>query len=113
MASQEEVSFNERCRQLIQELERASKLHAREVEKEIDRIQREAVSLRDDLIDRVRRLHSKSALQHLERVNVALSFLVMVEYPVTTLQRAGLEQARDTLKKIVSASANVGHEALR
>lgn len=93
--------------------ERASKLHAREVEKEIDRIQRKAVSLRDGLIDRVRRLQSKSALPRLDRVNVALSLLVMVEYPVTALQRAGLEQARDTLEKTLSDAANVGHEAFR
>jgi hypothetical protein len=98
------------------ELSRAADraIHARELEKEIDRIQRERASLRDDLVDRVRLGESdqESASGRPRPDQYALSLIVMVEYPLTTLQRSAIERARDTLKNTLSAQTRAGQEVL-
>jgi hypothetical protein len=72
-------------------------------EKEIDEVERELVRLRDELIIQCRRQGdpvgvSERGQTRLGQINVALSLVVAVEYPVTSIQRTALEQARDVLK---------------
>jgi hypothetical protein len=100
MTSQDSVT--ERCRQIAEKLDRSAKHAPREIEKEIDEIERELVRLRDELIIQSRREDPAAASEpgqtKLTHINVALSLVIAVEYPVTSLQRAALEQARDVLK---------------
>ena len=103
----ETASLDDQCGQAIDKLDRAMRLHPRELEKELDQIQRDVVRLRDQLIDRLRLPQASPASGKLhvalERVNIALTLIVGVEYPATSIQRSALEQARDTLKKVLSA----------
>lgn len=66
-------------------------------------MERELVRLRDELIIQCRRQGdpvgvSEREQTRLGQINVALSLVVAVEYPVTSIQRTALEQARDVLK---------------
>jgi len=102
MASEDSVT--ERCRQIAEKLDRSVQHHPREIEKEIDEVERELVRLRDELIIECRRQGdpvgvSARGQTRLGQINVALSLVVAVEYPVTSIQRTALEQARDVLKK--------------
>lgn len=100
----EDKPIAEECQQLIARLDRATKLHPREIEKEIDQIQRATARLRDRLIDHLRnpQMTADSSRQKsdLDGVNTALSLIVAVEYPVTSIQRSALQQARELLKTL-------------
>lgn len=95
-------SLTERCRQIAEELDRAAQHDPREIEKELDDVERELVRLRDELIIQRRREDSAAASApgqtKLAHINVALSLVIAVEYPVTSIQRTALKQARDVLK---------------
>jgi len=97
-----ESSFTERCRQIAAQLERSVEHHPREIEKEADEIERELVQLRNDLIVQCREkrpgIDREHAQRRLEYVNIALSLVVAVEYPLTSIQRSALKQARETLE---------------
>jgi hypothetical protein len=104
------LSFTDQCRQLVEKLDETAKLHPRQIEKETDQIQRDVVRLRDGLIDYFRQadisfVGARDGL--LDTVNVALSLIVAVEYPVTSIQRSALEQARDTLKKALDNARGI------
>jgi uncharacterized protein YPO0396 len=100
MTSQDSVT--ERCRQIAEKLDRSAQHHPREIEKEIDEVERELVRLRDELIIERRREDPAAASEpgqtKLTHINVALSLVVAVEYPVTSIQRTALKQARDVLQ---------------
>ncbi|HEV7666061.1 MAG TPA: hypothetical protein VGQ62_21190 [Chloroflexota bacterium] len=75
-----------------------------ELKAEVDDAERAVVALRDNLIDRCRQTENRpdSALrQALDQVNVALSLVVGIEYPVGGLQRALIQQARQVLAALV------------
>ena len=97
-----EDSITERCRQIAEQLDRSTRHHPRDIEKEIDEVERELVRLRDELIQCRRQGDpvgvSERGQTRLGQINVALSLVVAVEYPVTSIQRTALEQARDVLK---------------
>ena len=100
-----ESSLAALCRQTAQKLERAARLHPREIEKEIAQIQRDVVRLRDGLIDEFRQAEAfrvSELRRALEGVNVALSLIVCVVFPITSIQRSAVEQARETLKKLLA-----------
>jgi hypothetical protein len=103
MAVEETISLTEQCRQIVEKLHHSTTLHARDVQKEVDQIERDLARLRDRLIDRLRaaQMVSVSARREggLDAVNSALSLVVAVEYPFTSIQRSALKQAGDTLKK--------------
>ena len=103
--SHQEISLPTQCQELIEKLDRATNLPAREVEQEVDQIQRDMVRLRDHLIGELRRKDASPVTGRphsgLEGVNVALALIVGVEYPVTAIKRRLLEQARHILKKIM------------
>jgi hypothetical protein len=103
MTTDLEVSFREHCRQIIERLDSTAKLHPREIEKETAQIQREVARLRDGLIDRLRHAGVTAPgprKVELDAVNTALSLVVSVEYPVTAVLRAGLEQAARVLAQV-------------
>ena len=97
----ESSSLIAQCEQAVEKLDRAARLQPKEIEQEIYQIQRDVVRLRDSLIDRLRQSNAGPSLDRphrgLERVNAALSLIVGVQYPVTSIQPAALEQARDVL----------------
>lgn len=105
MTTNDEVLFREHCQQIVEKLDRTAKLHPREIEKETDQIQREVARLRDGLIDRLRQVDvtaSGPRKVELDAVNTALSLIVSVEYPVTSVLGAGLEQAARVLGRALS-----------
>jgi hypothetical protein len=106
LSTRDTPSLAGQCRQIIEELDRATRLHPREIETVVDEIQRDIVRLRDSLIEQLRQAQSSphSSRRHpgLDAINAALSLVVAVEYPVTAIQRSLLEQARDKLKKILA-----------
>jgi hypothetical protein len=102
MPSEDKPSFTKRCRQIAEELERSATLHPREIQKKIEQIERALVTMRDELILHCRQEAATAAPMQaqLEQVNVALSLVVAVEYPVTSIQRSALKQSHELLKKI-------------
>ena len=102
MPSEDKPSFTQRCRQIVDELERSATLHPREIQKKIEQIERQLVTMRDQLILHCRQEDGAAGptQAQLEQVNVALSLVVAVEYPVTSIQRSALKQSHELLKKI-------------
>lgn len=71
---------------------------------EVDEVERAVVAVRDHLIQRLRQTPRTPdpALRHaLDQVNVALSLVVGIEYPVGSVQRDLIEQARATLAALL------------
>ena len=98
----ENISLAEQAHRLVDKLDRSVNLHARDIEREMDQVQRDTARLRDDLIEcrRSGAAGASVADAALEAVNIALSLIVSVEYPVTSIQRKALERARDVLKPL-------------
>ena len=69
-----------------------------ELKAEVDVVERAIVALRDELIDRLRQTPTDSVRSGLDRVNVALSLVVGLEYPLGGLDRNMLKQARSALE---------------
>jgi hypothetical protein len=93
------------CQRVIEKIERASSLHARDLQASIDDISRVLVELRDRLIDRLRTSEAPAQRQYrraLDGVNVAMSLVIGVGYPVTSVQRKHLEHARSTLAEVAT-----------
>jgi HPt (histidine-containing phosphotransfer) domain-containing protein len=92
------------CRQVAQLLDDALKQRPQELGEEVDQAERMVARLRDGLIDRLRAhpgvpdaARTRAAL---DRLNVALSLIVGVEYPAGGIQRELIEQASDTLRAV-------------
>ncbi len=92
------------CREAADELDSAYRMKPRKLGKEVDFAETRIVRLRDCLITRLRRGNgSQDALRWrpvLDRVNMALSFVVSVEYPVRAIHRKHLEEARKILNDV-------------
>ena len=88
-------------REAKDELDKAYSLPPREIGKEVDFAEVRIARLRDCLIERVRREENAAEASRwrsaLERVNIALSFVVGVEYPATGIHRNLLKEAQDVL----------------
>ena len=72
---------------------------------EVDEVERAVVAVRDHLIQRLRqtpRTPDPALRRALDQVNVALSLVVGIEYPVGSVQRDLIEQARATLTALVA-----------
>jgi hypothetical protein len=68
-----------------------------ELRAEVDEAERAVAALRDELIERWRVQPTHDVRHSLDRVNVALSLLIGLEYPVGGVQRDMLDQARGAL----------------
>ena len=73
---------------------------------EVDVAERAIVRLRDNLIDQLRQENSETEARRLrtklERLNVAISLIVGVEYPAAGIQQQLLDQAYDALKEALA-----------
>lgn len=90
------------------EIDKAYSLPPRQVGKEVDFAEVRIARLRDCLIERLRQEEDPGELERwrsaLQRVNVALSYVVGVEYPATGLHRELLKQAREVLGGVAEMS---------
>ena len=84
--------------QAVQLLQDALDKPPTELKAEVDAAERAVVALRDALIDRLRQSPTESVRAALDQVNVCLSLVVGLEYPLGGLQRQMLEQARTALE---------------
>ena len=75
-----------------------------ELKEEVDVAERAVAALRDELIDLVRAAPEPGLSAALERVNVALTLVVGLEYPMGGLQRNMLDEARATLQGTLDAA---------
>lgn len=71
-----------------------------ELSAEVDDAERAVAALRDALIDRFRQAPTSDLRRNLDGANVALSYLVGLEYPMGGLQRDMLQQARAALADV-------------
>lgn len=108
------ISLSELCQKATDKIAHATNLEPRDLEQEIDQVECELVRLRDALIDRLRQRGASpvSGRRHsaLEKVNIALSLILTVEYPVTAIQRSALEQAHQTLAAVLENNELAGWE---
>jgi hypothetical protein len=91
------------CDQAIRLMEDALRKPPAELKAEVDVVERAVVMLRNSLIARRRESPSEQVEARLEQVNVALSLIVGLEYPIGGLQRPMLEQAQSVLQAVRGA----------
>ncbi len=84
-------------------LESVRNLPPEEVTHGVDIAEKRIVALRDALISRVRRKSSDTAvtMDALGQVNIALSLVVAVEYPLEGIQRKSIDEADKVLEKVM------------
>lgn len=87
----------ELCEAALRRLDDALGKPPGELKAEVDLAEQAVAALRDNLIHHWRESPSPSVRASLDQVNVALSLIVGLEYPVGGLQRQLLEQARAVL----------------
>ena len=85
------------CDEAVRLLDDALGKPPAELKAEVDVAERAVVALRDALIAQRRESPSEAVQARLDQVNVALSLVVGLEYPMGGLQRTMLEQARSVL----------------
>ncbi|MCZ7567588.1 MAG: hypothetical protein M5U01_03200 [Ardenticatenaceae bacterium] len=75
-----------------------------ELKARVTAVLRTAVQLRDDLTTRLREARTENDRDRLrgalDQVNVAISLLAAVEYPMVGIQRKSLETAREVLESV-------------
>ncbi|MBV9580183.1 MAG: hypothetical protein JO057_16470 [Chloroflexi bacterium] len=84
--------------QALQLLDEAIQKPPAELKAEVDVAEQRIATLRDVLIDQLRSGSVAEARAALDSVNVALTLVVGLEYPMGGLQRNMLEDAREVLK---------------
>lgn len=58
------------------------------------------VELRDNIMDVPRQQRSPDQKERLEKINTALSLVIALEYPVSSLERSKLKDATELLKTL-------------
>ncbi len=92
------------CRAAIEGLERAQEAPPLMVLREADLVQRAVVDMRDVLIERLRQDDTAAAARWraaLDRINLALSLIVGLEYPMGGIPRESAKQARAVLQSVL------------
>ena len=97
------MSANSLCREAIDLLDDALAKPATELKTEVDDAERVVAALRDELIDRLRAAPDAEVRKRLDQVNVVVSLVVGLEYPVGAIERPKLRQASDVLKQTLAA----------
>lgn len=98
------ISMRDQCRTAIEGLERAETAPPLLLLREADLALRAAVNLRDTLIAQWRQDDGGSVPRvrtALDRVNVALSLMVGLEYPTGGIERQAAKQARALLVSLL------------
>ncbi len=89
---------------VIAKLEYLRDLPITELETGLDEVEVKIVDLRDRTIERFRREEGNEELRSfLQQINIALSVIFGLEYPVTGFQRNKIKQAIELLKGMVTA----------
>ncbi len=100
-----EPGLTDLCRAAVHELDAGCALPPLELGEEVDAAERAVVRVRDGLIARLRTGgddgDARRWRQALQRVNMALSLIVGVEYPSIGVRRKPLEQASAALKEVL------------
>lgn len=85
-------------REAVRLLNAAADTSPAELKAEVDEAERALVGVRDALINRLRTVPDDDARAALKRVNMALSLVVGLEYPMGGLQRTMLKDALTVLQ---------------
>ena len=97
------IDIRTECEEIIRRLDRAVDEPAAKLSEDVDDAERALVRVRDRLIDDWRSGRPRpSALDH---INVALSLVIGVEYPLGGLHRNTLRQARDVVTTVLAEGA--------
>ena len=99
----------ELCREAIRLLDEALQKPPVQLKAEVDVAERAVATLRDELIAQLRASPQPRVREGLDSVNVALSLLVGLEYPMGGLQPKMLESARTTLQSALDAGLSDQH----
>ena len=91
------------CEEIIRRLERAVNEPAVQLSEEVDEAERALTRVRDRLIEAGRR--GRPWRSALARLNVALSLVIGVEYPLGGLHRNSLRQACDVIAGVIADQA--------
>ena len=103
------MSRVDRARRCLAQLEDALTRPPDRLGEEVDQVERELATLRDELIADLRANGRRAGL---DRVNAVLSLVVGLEYPAAGIQRKLIEQARDALGALLdSGELNQGVDA--
>jgi hypothetical protein len=94
------VSRVDRARRCLAQLEDALARPPDQLGEEVDQVERELATLRDELIADLRANGRRAGL---DQVNAVLSLVVGLEYPATGIQRTLIEQARDALRALLDS----------
>jgi hypothetical protein len=100
------------CAEAIHLLDDALEKPPAELRAEVDVAERKIATLRDELIERLRASSDGQTRTALDKVNVALTLVVGLEYPMGGLQRKMLEQARTTLQEVLPSLQPTGAQAV-
>lgn len=102
-------AFVDACGEAAETLDTALALPPKQLGAEVDIAEQQVVCIRDRLIDELRRVsHGQQAGPRrgaLNRINVALSLIVGVEYAAGGIQRTPLREARDLLRTLAGSHA--------
>ena len=99
------MSPAELARSCLAQLEDALGRPPDQLGKEVDQVERDLASLRDQLIAQLRSTGERAGL---DQVNAVLSLVVGLEYPAAGIQRVLVEQARDALRTPVDSGELAG-----
>ena len=99
------MSPAELARSCLAQLEDALKRPPDQLGEEVDQVERDLASLRDQLITQLRSTGQRAGL---DRVNAVLSLVVGLEYPAAGIQRSLIEQARDALRALLDSGELAG-----
>lgn len=87
---------------VIAKLEYVKSLPVDELETGLDEVQLKIVDLRDRMIEKVRLGGDRTVQHYLRQVNLALSLIFGLEYPVSEFQRNKIDQTVAVLKPLAA-----------
>ena len=106
MAKERQKLLAEQSGEAVATLEQLLEIRPHLRYQEVDVAERAIVRVRDNLIDQLRQEDSEAEARRLrtklERLNVAISLIVGVEYPAAGIQQQLLDQAYDALKEALA-----------
>ncbi len=104
-AAQDELWLSSQCREAIAHLEQAYMAPPLQLTRDASAAGRIVVKLRDRMVEQLRQdgngAETEKKKKALDRLNIALTLIVGVEYPSVGVRRKPIEQARDLLESIL------------
>jgi hypothetical protein len=100
---------DEKINKIVRTLEAARSKPVTELETGLDEAQLMVVDLRDEYIENLRREADNNVIRRsLDQINMALSMIIGLEYPVGGFQREKIRRAEEVLKGIISGEREKG-----